>query len=118
MKGNKGKQFESMIGDLQTVLFDKGLDKNMEFEADSAAMETAYRSGYDPRGMITVLKKLKKLEASSVKKGSWFSTHPALDERIARLEAQLKNYPDAAALATVPDRFAKRVKLSGAKAAP
>ena len=115
MKGDKGKQFESMIGDLQSVLFDKGLDKSMEFEADSAALESSYRSGYDPRGMITVLKKLKKLEASSVKKGSWFSTHPALDDRIERLEAQLKNYPDAASLATVPERFAKRVKLSGAK---
>ncbi len=110
LKGEKGKQFESMIGDLQSVLFDKGLDKGMEFEADAAAMETAYRTGYDPRGMITVLKKLQKIEASSVKKGSWFSTHPPLAERIEKLEAQLDKYPDAAQLAKVRDRFAKRVK--------
>ena len=110
MKGNQGKQFESMIGDLQSVLFDKGLDKEMEFEADAAAMETAYRTGYDPRGLISVLKKLQKIEASSVKKGSWFSTHPPLEERIAKLEAQLKNYPDAASMATVKSRFAKQVK--------
>ena len=110
MKGDKGKQFESMIGDLQSVLFDKGLDKGMEFEADAAAMETAYRTGYDPRGMITVLKKLQKIEASSVKKGSWFSTHPPLAERIEKLEAQLDKYPDAAQLAKVRDRFARRVK--------
>jgi len=110
LKGDKGKQFESMIGDLQSVLFDKGLDKNMEFEADSAAMETAYRTGYDPRGMISVLKKMQRIEASSVKKGSWFSTHPPLDERIKRLQAQLEKYPDAAALAEVANRFAKRVK--------
>jgi predicted Zn-dependent protease len=110
MKGAQGKQFESMIGDLQSVLFDKGLDKNMEFEADAAAMETAYRTGYDPRGLINVLKKLQKIEASSVKNGSWFSTHPPLDERIAKLEEQLKKYPDAASLATVRTRFAKQVK--------
>ena len=110
MKGAKGKQFESMIGDLQSVLFDKGLDKGMEYEADAAAMETAYRSGYDPRGLISVLKKLQKIEASSVKKGSWFSTHPPLEERIAKLEAQLKNYPDAASMATVKSRFARQVK--------
>jgi predicted Zn-dependent protease len=110
MKGAQGKQFESMIGDLQSVLFDKGLDKGMEFEADAAAMETAYRSGYDPRGLISVLKKLQKIEASSVKKGSWFSTHPPLDERIANLETQLKNYPDAASMATVKARFASQVK--------
>ncbi|GAM09840.1 beta-barrel assembly-enhancing protease [Geobacter sp. OR-1] len=111
MKGNKGKQFESMIGDLQTVLFDKGLDKELEFEADAAAMETAYRTGYDPRGLITVLKKLQKIEALSAnKKGSWFSTHPPLGERIERLEAQLRNYPDAPSLARLAERFAKRVK--------
>jgi predicted Zn-dependent protease len=110
MKGDKGKQFESMIGDLQSVLFDKGLDKGMEFEADAAAMETAYRTGYDPAGMISVLKKLQKLEATGDKKGSWFSTHPPLDERIARLEEQLKKYPDHAALATVKTRFDKQMK--------
>jgi predicted Zn-dependent protease len=110
MKGSQGKQFESMIGDLQSVLFDKGLDKGMEFEADAAAMETAYRTGYDPRGLISVLKKLQKIEAASVKKGSWFSTHPPLAERITKLEAQLKKYPDAASLATVKSRFAMQVK--------
>jgi len=112
MKGANGKQFESMVGDLQSVVFDKGLDKSMEFEADATGMETAYRTGYDPRAMINVLKKLQKLEASSVKKGSWFSTHPPLDERIAKLEIELKKYPNAAGLAKVPDRFAKRVKLT------
>ena len=100
-----------MIGDLQTVLFDKGLDKELEFEADAAAVEAAYRTGYDPRGLVNVLKKLQKIEAASAnKRGSWFSTHPPLDERIARLEQQLKKYPDASSLARLPERFAKRVK--------
>jgi predicted Zn-dependent protease len=110
MKGTSGKQFESMIGDLQSVLFDKGLDKEMEFEADAAAMETTYRTGYDPRAMINVLRKLKTIQASSEKKGSWFSTHPPLDERIAKLEELLKNYPDAASLAKVKERFASRAR--------
>ncbi|HSC70437.1 MAG TPA: M48 family metalloprotease, partial [Candidatus Methylomirabilis sp.] len=109
MKGDKGKQFQSVIGDLQTVLFDKGLDKGLEFEADAAAVETAYRTGYDPRGLVNVLKKLQKIEASSTnKQGSWFSTHPPLDERIARLEELLKKYPDAASMVRLPERFSKR----------
>jgi predicted Zn-dependent protease len=110
--GDKGKKFASAIGDMQAVLFDKGLDKDMEFEADLAAMETTYRTGYDPSAMIRVLEKLQKLEASSKeKKGSWFSTHPPLSERIARLRAQLQNYPDYASLASVRDRFAKTMKV-------
>jgi predicted Zn-dependent protease len=111
MKGDKGKQFQSMIGDLQSVLFDKGLDKDLEYQADAMAVETAYRAGYDPRGLVNVLKKLQRIERTSGnKKGSWFSTHPPLSERITRLERQLRNYPDAAKLARLPDRFAKRIK--------
>jgi predicted Zn-dependent protease len=109
MKKEDGQQLVSVVGDLQTVLFDKGLDKDMEFEADSAAMETAYRTGYDPRGMITALQKLQQIQSSSTEKGSWFSTHPPLDERIAKLQEQLANYPDAASLATVQNRFVREV---------
>ncbi len=110
--GDKGKKFASAIGDMQAVLFDKGLDKEMEFEADLAALETTYRTGYDPSAMIRVLEKLQKLEASSKdKKGSWFSTHPPLSERISRLRAQLQKYPDYSSLASVHDRFAKQMKV-------
>jgi predicted Zn-dependent protease len=110
--GDKGKKLASAVGDMQTVLFDKGLDKEMEFEADLAAMESTYRTGYDPSAMIRVLEKLQKLEASSTnKKGSWFSTHPPLDERIARLKAQLDKYPDYATMAAVPGRFAKQARM-------
>ena len=110
--GEKGKKLASTIGEMQTLLFDKGLDKDMEFEADLAAMETAYRTGYDPSGLIRVLEKLQKLEATSDDKtGSWFSTHPPLSERIERLKAQLKLYPDYASLAHVQERFAKKIRL-------
>jgi predicted Zn-dependent protease len=109
--GDKGKKFASAIGDMQAVLFDKGLDKEMEFEADTAAMETTYRTGYNPAAMITVLEKLQKLEASSKdKKGSWFSTHPPLADRIEKLQAQLNKYPDYETQATVPGRFVKLSK--------
>ena len=105
MEGEKGKQFEDMIGGLENVLFDKGLDQNMEFEADLSAMKTVYRTGYDPNGLVEVLKELKRIEATSPKKGSWFSTHPPLSERIAKCQSQLKEYPDGAGLAELPDRL-------------
>lgn len=108
--GSKGKEYQALIGDLQSKLFDQGLDKTMEFEADRAAMETTYRAGYNPLAMIRVLERLKKLEASSVKKGSWFSTHPPLNERIARLKKEGSLYPDAATLAELPVRFREKMK--------
>ncbi len=107
MEGEKGKEFENMIGGLQDTLFDKGLDQNMEFEADRSAMETAYRTGYDPNGLIQVLKELKRIQSKSTRKGSWFSTHPPLQQRIQKCQAQRHQYPDAKTLAHLPDRFQK-----------
>lgn len=110
MKGDKGAQFENMINDMQNVLFDKGLDQNMEYEADATSMETAYRTGYNPAGLMETLQSLQKLEASSTKKGSWFSTHPPLSSRIAKNQAQMKQYPDAKTLAVLADRYASQMK--------
>ncbi|GAB6125175.1 M48 family metalloprotease [Humidesulfovibrio idahonensis] len=110
MKGDKGAQFESMIGDMQNVLFDKGLDQNMEYEADASAMETAYRTGYTPAGLTETLQTLRGIEATSTKKGSWFSTHPPLPSRIAKNQASMKKYPDAGSLAVLADRFKAQAK--------
>jgi len=105
MKGEKGQQYEAMIGNLQTTLFDKGLDKNMEFEADLTGMQTAYRTGYDPSGMVNVLVELRRLEARAKKRGSWFSTHPPLKQRIRKCVTQLEHYPDRQSMAHLPGRF-------------
>ncbi len=105
MDGEEGKQFRDMVGNLQTVLFDKGLDKNMEYEADAAGMEGAYRTGYDPEGLVRVLKMLQQKEATATTKGSWFSTHPPLSSRLEKCYALRKNYPDAARMAKVKNRF-------------
>ncbi len=107
MEGDKGQQFENMIGDLQNIIFDRGLDQNMEFEADRTAMETAYRTGYSPDGLIKVLEELKRIEARSKKRGSWFSTHPPLSERIKKCKERLRDYPDWRRLAQLPKRFKK-----------
>lgn len=109
MKGGKGQQFQSMIGDLQAVLFDKGLDKGMEYEADQAAVETAYRTGYDPAAFTRVLEMLRREEAGAKKEGSWFGTHPPIGTRIEKTSAQTAGLADAAGLARVAERFAKYV---------
>lgn len=113
MKGEKGKEFETMIGTLQTTLFDRGLDQGMEFEADATGMETAYRTGYDPRGLLEVLQALKGMEGDARKQGAWFSTHPPLGLRIERCQTTLRSFPDRSGLARVPERYASRVKETG-----
>lgn len=111
MDGAEGKQFRDMVGNLQNVLFDQGLDKSMEYEADESAMDVAYRTGYDPNGLIRVLKMLQKKEATATSKGSWFSTHPPLSSRLEECYEWQKKYPDAVQMATVKTRFQTYQKM-------
>ena len=105
MDGEKGQKYRDMVGNLQTVLFDKGLDKAMEYEADESGMEVAYRTGYDPTGMIRVLEMLQRKEKNATHQGSWFSTHPPLPLRIEKCRGWKKKYPDADQMARVKGRF-------------
>jgi len=111
MKGDKGKMYRDMVGNLQNVLFDQGLDQGMEYEADESGMEVAYRTGYDPNGLIRVLKMLQQKEATATSKGSWFSTHPPLSSRLEKCNQLKKQYPDAAQMATVKNRFLTYKKM-------
>ncbi len=105
MSGKEGQKYRDMVGDLQTVLFDQGLDKQMEYEADESAMDVAYRTGYDPEGMIRVLTMLAHKQTNATQKGSWFSTHPPLPNRLEKCNQWKTRYPDARQMARVSKRF-------------
>lgn len=94
MDGEEGKKFQKAISDMATTLFDTGLSHSMEFEADRLAMQTAYRTGYSPHGMIEVLQVLEKHQKGATVKGSWYGTHPPLSQRLTKLSGEIKAYPD------------------------
>jgi len=56
-------------------------------------------------GLVEVLNELKKIQDMSEKRGSWYSTHPPLSQRIQRAMVQLNKYQDRAWLAKLPGRF-------------
>lgn len=70
------------------IIFDKGYDRNMEYEADEIGVEFAALTGYDPSGLSRYLKNLQRTEGNTG--GGWLtSTHPELSARIERLDARL-----------------------------
>jgi len=77
----------------------------MECEADLSGMEIAYRTGYNPAGMIDVLYLLKTKEPSLRGKSSWYSTHPPLLERINKCRARLKSYSNTRDRSATGKRF-------------
>ena len=89
-----------LAGQLETL----GLSREMEAEADQKGMELILAANIDPHGMIRIFKKLMKENFSQKKlpKGkpvseendlsSYFSTHPSSQNRLARLEKQMRSH--------------------------
>ena len=69
------------------ILFTKGLDKDLEYEADKFGTEYSAVSGYDAEGLSDFLFKLKASEGRA--QSIFFQTHPSTGERLARLHEKI-----------------------------
>ena len=103
--GDKYKEKYGALVDMATeVLFTKGLDKSMEYEADQFGTEYAYLAGYHPAGLRDFLVTMKARQSGRT--GGWFQTHPDTGDRIARLNTYLRaNMPGAKNYAVLEARF-------------
>ena len=63
----------------------RSLDKDAEFEADSMGMVLATRAGYDAYGLADVLQTIGQANKADSSVALLFKTHPAPDERLAKL---------------------------------
>jgi predicted Zn-dependent protease len=74
------------IGSLSTMKF----SRNFESEADYLALEYAYKAGYDPSALISMLERLNTDESQSpgalVKA---FATHPQTSDRIRKMQREI-----------------------------
>jgi len=65
-----------------------------EEEADYLGLKFMERTGYDRRGMLTFLKKLRRVQGpASDDPPAYLLTHPLIEERIAALETQMAHFP-------------------------
>ncbi|MDX2175375.1 MAG: M48 family metallopeptidase [Candidatus Sumerlaeia bacterium] len=67
-----------------------------EREADRYGVQAMYDAGYDPQGAVTFFEKLKAASGGARDAGLLgriLSTHPATDERIANIKAQIQTLP-------------------------
>lgn len=105
-------QFASLLDELQDAVLQRGLDRALEFDADAAAVQMAYRAGYDPKQLPRAIRRI---EEVGLKPGgeafrgeglkSWSSLHPPTAERINRVRLLLSLLPQQDGLALATERF-------------
>lgn len=99
--------FGKLIDEVSDVLFTRGLDKNLEFEADKVGMEYAYRVGYAPSGLSDFIKIL---AGSAGGHSVFFSTHPNPRDRFIQLKDTLGQYKSAELNPTLANRYKSETK--------
>jgi predicted Zn-dependent protease len=92
--------FNESVGDIMGTLVNNGYSQVQEFDADAKAMSLLAGAGYNPSGLIDMLKELEKTQKSA--SGGFNKTHPSPDKRRAAAEAVLSLLPN------VPDTSSNR----------
>ncbi len=81
--------FSQVVDEVIEVLFEEGLQREDEFEADALGLRLAVQAGYDPGGLPRFLERMQsQADARALDEVS--STHPAAGERLERLSELLE----------------------------
>lgn len=84
------ESFDKIVNETAKSLFEKGLDKDKEADADRIGVDYASRVGYDANGLKDFLARLAQHEAEAK---TMKNTHPPAKERVTVLETIIqKNY--------------------------
>ena len=102
--------FSQMVDNAAEILFEKGLKKQDEFDADRVSIIMVASAGYDPSALKRYLKKVKGAEKETKE---LVGTHPSFDDRIKNVDSvladnQLMNVKQALA----KERFKENVKIN------
>ncbi len=79
------KAFEGSINDITSTMINNGYSRSFEREADAAAVRLLSRVGYDPKGLVSMLKEMEgRLKAGGP---DFAKTHPSPKSRIDDIES-------------------------------
>jgi predicted Zn-dependent protease len=75
--------FSESVSDIVTTMINDGYSRDLEFEADNLAVTLLVSAGYEPSGLLEMLRFLEQNQAANP--GGVNKTHPAPADRIARV---------------------------------
>lgn len=83
LAANMAKEYLAKHGALVMMT---GLDRSAEYRSDEASAIYLARAGFNPLALYGVLQKMTALGASSAQLAQLYKTHPALDDRMDRID--------------------------------
>ncbi len=87
---SKSDRWARMLSLARDMVF-LGYGRDNEYEADYWGVKLAYEAKYDPQGAVRFFQKLLKDEKGKPSKlAVFFSTHPPTQERLARVEEEIR----------------------------
>ena len=110
--GSSGGMTQGLIAKLAEQAYSDILNnkfsRNDEGEADDKGVQLANKVGYAPAGLSSALTKLAERNKDTQEPNGLFATHPVIKDRIAKIDALIKE-KKLAATATVQARYAKNI---------
>jgi len=83
--------FNESVGDIVNTLVNNGYSQSQEYDADAKALSLLASAGYNPSGLIEMLRELEKIQKGS--SGGFNKTHPSPERRRAAAEKVLAKQP-------------------------
>jgi len=100
--------FEGSIGDITSTMMNSGYARSAEHEADEAAVIIVKRVGYNPSGLVEMLKNMKKeLKPGG---GGFADTHPDPNDRISDIKEMIGNVTTVSTPAARQKRFDRNME--------
>lgn len=101
------REFAQSVVNASKELYARGLDKSDEYAADTAALETMKKAGYDPYAYVVVMQKLQARAAQDSAMALLMQTHPSPTDRLAAMGESLDTMKIPDNLLTLDKRFAQ-----------
>lgn len=110
-KGSLTKDVVSRLaGQAFEDVFSGKFSQGQESDSDRIGIRLANKAGYSPHGLATALQKIADRNAGQQQPNGWFSSHPALKNRISNVEKQIKS-EKLTATATVASRYKEHISF-------
>jgi len=98
LAGKRGEEENELAAQLTAIgaaLVRGGFSRSYENEADGRGLKYAIQAGYDPSGIVGVMKKFQSMEAKVTGLEYYFRSHPLAEERVSALESRIRSrYPN------------------------